>query len=392
MENTSFSNLTSEEANNTKNCEKTISVFFQDGRQQFISQEAYDTFFLVTIIINEGMSVLGVATNIINIIVFVKLGLRESTSISLLSLAVSDLLLTLLALWSNILYIPQFSSFNTPLRADEMFFVTGGVARMFVSRTGALITTYIALERCLCVIAPLKVKAIVTRRRTCTAMVTIFIITIGPSLFLYNNYHIAYYYYPDVNRTLLGASYIDTEVNYILDRVVTAVCGTAFLIFSFATTSVCTIYLVIYLQRSTKWRLTHSKTHDKTNEALSNNNDTNVTVATVKDRRKKEVESKKKSLTSTQRTSKDDRVVRTVVVITMLFIVCFFPGCVAFALYVALPGFTLYGRYGQLFVLVYTVCFIIEPINSCFNLFIYYSMGTHFRTMLHQVFRLKMPK
>ena len=83
---------------------------------QFISQQAYDSFFFVTPILNEGICMIGVVTNIINIIVFVKLGLRETTSISMLSLAVSDLLSAAFGLWSNLLYLPQFPSFGLPLR------------------------------------------------------------------------------------------------------------------------------------------------------------------------------------------------------------------------------------------------------------------------------------
>ncbi|KAK3765880.1 hypothetical protein RRG08_062426 [Elysia crispata] len=347
---------------------------------QFISQQAYDSFFFVTPILNEGICMIGVVTNIINIIVFVKLGLRETTSISMLSLAVSDLLSAAFGLWSNLLYLPQFPSFGLPLRSDEMFVVTGGTTRQFLARTSALITTFITAERCLCVMLPLKVKTLVTRTRTIVAMVTIFTITLGPSLMVYGNYRIGWYYYADVNRTLLGAPYVDGEVNNIVDRVIFSVIGTFLPQFSFVLTCVCTVYLVIHLRRASKFRKSHTSATDFGRETIM----PQVRAGT------REVDGHDAtgaySISKTEMISREDRVAKTVVVVAAAFIVCFFPGSVAFLLYIALPGFTLYGVYNQLFLLVFSVSFLTEPINSSINLLIYYSMGTNFRNQVKLMF------
>ena len=92
----------------------------QTGVLQLLSHETLATFLFVINISSEIVSVMGVVTNVINIVVFVRLGLRETTSISMLSLAVSDLLLMMLALWSNLLYIPQLEGLGLPIRYVEI--------------------------------------------------------------------------------------------------------------------------------------------------------------------------------------------------------------------------------------------------------------------------------
>ncbi|GFS18402.1 chemosensory receptor A [Elysia marginata] len=217
-------------------------------------------------------------------------------------------------------------------------------------------------------------------------MIIIFIITIGPYFFIYGNYRIGWYYYADVNRTLLGAPYHDGEVNNIVDRIVFSVLGTLLPQFSFVSTCICTVYLVIHLRKASKFRKSHTRA--PTAHGETSNDDGEKTPATTEISTSRDLQ---KSVlagpSSTSRSmSKEERVAKTVVIIAAVFIVCFFPGCVAFMLYIALPGFTLYGVYGQLFVLMFNFTYLTEPINSGINLFIYYSMGTNFRMVVNEMF------
>ena len=266
------------------------------------------------------------------------------------------------------------------LRTDEIFLVTGGTTRQFLARTSALITTFITAERCLCVILPLKVKTLVTRTRTIVAMVTIFTITVGPSLMIYGNYRIGWYFYADVNRTLLGAPYVDGEVNNIVDRIIFSVFGTFIPQFSFVSTCVCTVYLVIHLRRAANFRKRHASA------TVSGTQTTMPQVRAGAHEVDRHDARGANSIPTSQTISKEDRVARTVIVVATAFIVCFFPGSVAFLLYIAVPGFTLYGVYGQLFVLVFNVSYLTEPINCSINLLIYYLMGTNFRNQVKQMF------
>ena len=55
---------------------------------------------------------------------------------------------------------------------------TGGFTSDIFQKTTAWITAFISFERCLCVVFPLKIKAIVKRRRTVGVIVIIFVLSV----------------------------------------------------------------------------------------------------------------------------------------------------------------------------------------------------------------------
>ena len=173
-----------------------------------------------------------------------------------------------------------------------------------------------------------------------------------------------------VNRTLLTALYVPFPINDVIDKVYPLLCGTAYITIAFVVTLVCTVYLIVHLSRASRWRLKHSNT-------TATSADTSDVTCKTKDAAAAESAVKKKE--------KNERAVRTVVAITVVFIVCFLPGLITMALYSILPGLTLYGRYGQAFQLLQATVMLCEVVNSSINLFIYYTMGSSYRAMFHQV-------
>ena len=279
----------------------------------------------------------------------------------------------------------------------------------------------------MCVILPLKVKAIINRTRTCVVMVTIYLFSFDPYFFVYGNYRIGWYYYPDVNRTLFGAPYVDGNVNNVVDRVIFTVVGTFLPQFSFVSTCICTIYLVIHLRMASKFRLSHTSASVKMSSKkqarhflktrqqeggknleqrteqfseigysqtldskarYSQSQDSKTGDSQFQDSQTGDSQTRPGRTMPKTSSSKEDRVVRTVVVIAVAFIIGFFPGSISFLLYVGLPGFTLYGPYSQLFTVVFGISFFTEQINSSINMFIYYSMATNFRNMVNKMLNL----
>ena len=254
-------------------------------------------------------------------------------------------------------------------RIEGMFILTGGMPRLILSRTSALITAYIALERSLCVIFPLRIKTLVTRKRTSVVMVTIYVITICPTILMLNCFKFQWRFFPDMNRTLLSAAYIYSAFNNVVDKVYPLLCGAGYLVVAFVVSSICTAYLMVHLSRASRWRGGHSSASA---DPGANTTDTDkISAAKASAAKKKE---------------KSDRAVRTVVAITVVFIVCFLPAVVGMVLYAVMPGLTLYGRYGQVFQLIQGTGLLSEGVNTSTNFFIYYTLGSSYRAMFHQVF------
>ncbi|KAI8749159.1 lysophosphatidic acid receptor 6 [Biomphalaria glabrata] len=71
-----------------------------------VSDELLFTFNYVAVVLSETLSVLGVILNIINAMVFLKMGLTDSTSISLFSLSLTDVGLLLMMAAYGVLFHP----------------------------------------------------------------------------------------------------------------------------------------------------------------------------------------------------------------------------------------------------------------------------------------------
>ncbi|XP_059144270.1 uncharacterized protein LOC131931476 [Physella acuta] len=111
-------------------------------------------------------SVFGIVTNVINMIIFYKQGLKSAMNICLFALAATDIL--------NFVYLLECSFFLNPLveysgvrvNMRHLVYVAAGWPHVVCTRIAYLIMAYVTAERCISVALPLKVKAIVTPRRT----------------------------------------------------------------------------------------------------------------------------------------------------------------------------------------------------------------------------------
>ena len=100
------------------------------------------------------VSVLGVFTYIVNIIVYSKMGFSESFNIHFLTLSCYDLLVSIFSFLTKLFY-SRFVSF-------PMFTVDGIAFLLFIPLCGStMMTALISMERCICVVFPLKVKNLI---------------------------------------------------------------------------------------------------------------------------------------------------------------------------------------------------------------------------------------
>ena len=111
--------------------------------------------FLLTTLVG----VLGIVTNSVNICVYVKMGLSETTNISFFSLSISDLLVSLSAVLVQLTYNPPVSVMTLPSGAPVSEIGMAACFIMFPSMgCSAWITAVLSVERCLCISTPLKVR------------------------------------------------------------------------------------------------------------------------------------------------------------------------------------------------------------------------------------------
>ncbi|GFS15329.1 chemosensory receptor A [Elysia marginata] len=266
-------------------------------------------------------SLLGVFTNIANIIVYTKMGLSESSNVNFLVLSVFDLLYSVASLLMRLLYSPIFWSLS---EAPVMMGVSHGLSHGMVVMTcgSAMMTALISTERCVCVVFPLKVKTLLSRQRSLCLMLTIVA------------YHVAF----------LLLLYIDTGPPYDLHPKKLSfyyLCLYSIpLVTCFFAVIVNTIFLVLRVKRNQRWRQTKALHNDKTS-------------------------------------SKDDKLVRTIISISTMFIICSCPTVAIFFGQVSYPRLRHSDPYfGNFTLLMFAVSGIFNGVSASGNIIFYYRMSS----------------
>ncbi|GFN92152.1 chemosensory receptor a [Plakobranchus ocellatus] len=361
---TSIATMIPEISNDTNisGCSNRLDFLIKDPFD--IEMKHLDQILIYPIVVIFLFSILGLGTNILNIIVFLRMGLQETTTISMLALAVSDFFCCLLSLWTYLCFLPAFrDSANLPFRPIEVSLETGSSFRPYLTRTGALITAYISLERCLCVMIPMKVKNIITISVTRISIIIIYAITLLPYIAHQFQITLGWKFYPHLNKTLLGAVQLENPIATAFIQVNSYLCGFVYLFLADIIILVCTIFLVITLIRNSKWR-----------DSITNQ------VRTPSD-----TPGDKKP----GGTQKENRLIKMVVIIALLFTVCHTPGMAVIYFTATVPDVAQEWRYKPLYVLLNCILFAFEAVNNSLNFFIYYLMATKFRHVFHELICLK---
>ncbi|GFO30544.1 chemosensory receptor a [Plakobranchus ocellatus] len=334
-----------------------------------VEDQQLDLILMILIPVMQIINLFSLIGNVMNVAVFVRLGFSETANISLTALALSDLVSVVLNIWVILCYWPPFRDSEFPFNPVNLTLLTGVVLRVFTIRTVACITAFISFERCLCIVAPFKMKRIITPRFTLKAMLIIALLTIGPYSLITIRYNFAWVFYPQMNATILDVVTDNSRRAILIEKVVLTIWGVVQPVVAFVIVVVCTIFLVIQLRKMASWRKSATSAE-----------------------RQKEINSAPKAAVHNSSSRKEERLAKMVVVIATNFIVCFTP---TFALLLAKAAFEelhFLGAYGRILLVLMLITYLGESISAGVNILIYYSMTTKFRSTLRQLLRLDDPE
>ena len=303
------------------------------------------------------IALLGLPGNILIIITYTRIGFSDSINISYCGLGISDFLCVTCITWNAICFIPAFSQWNFPFVPTEIVIPTGGASTEIFCHITAMITAYISVERCLCVVFPFKVRRFVTRKRTMCVVITIFLVTMVP---LFSFYFITYRFGWEIsgkrNQSLLRVKRSTTP----LADLVYTIYYYKKLILNFIPLFlivICSVFLAVQLKASAKWRLGNSRNVGK--EAGKSD--------------------KMADSTEDWKNGKDIKVAKTVLTIALAYLVLGTLSSVRLFVALVLPEFRPVGAYSRLYRLIARFSFILVEANSSVNFIIYYKIGTKFR-------------
>ncbi|CAG5116580.1 unnamed protein product [Candidula unifasciata] len=297
------------------------------------------------------ISIFGIASNVINILVFSEQGFSETTNISYTALACSDLLTLMSTLCLSIFWNPLFLNSGLPLVFTQIQMAFAALPNACFSSITGLVTAFTSFERCLCVVWPLKVKSILTSTVTVIVIISFYLVMLLTMISVYSTFTLGWRPEPRTNRTLLGVIFVQnteiiSNISYLLHSVIQ--------LLAFCAVSVCTVTLVVCLRLKTAWRTQQAEAQNAAKKA----------------------------------TKRQDKAIKMVIFIAAAYVVGQLPTVVSFAVTVPYPSFGPLGKYRNFFIVYWSFSVLFGVLKSSVNLLVYYVMSSKFRQTCNQMLSL----
>ena len=305
----------------------------------------------------------GMLSNTINIIVFVKSGIKDSVTILLLSLSVSDFcFLLLMTPWLATLLIVRIAP-NWTWKFDSailsfLFYWPAFTMYDF----SAYLSVFLGITRCACVALPLHFKSMFTKSRTIITVFCVFISTILLRIPVLTMHSIGIKLNPLTNKSYAYLVKHDaatkTLVNDTLNR--TSLPWIAFIIMV-----ACVVILSFKLIEASRVRRHSTSASAETNEKP--------------DIRAQERHSKHKM------SAKDIHVVQSVVLVCVIFILSQLPFLLYSTTRLILPEFNEGKRFHNLFGICSITSLTCSFLNASMNIFIYLRYNSRYRSTVQSL-------
>ncbi|XP_059173486.1 uncharacterized protein LOC131954021 [Physella acuta] len=184
-----------------------------------MDEVTFGYFLMISLVIIGGViNIAGFIFNSISIIVFIKLGFTDTINISLLSLAIADIGIHITMVGNMVISTPDILQ-DTPNfdLINAIGYLILGWPHLMFSRISGCLTAFISLERFLCIAVPLKVKALITPKRTAMVSCVIFGCMIGCVIPAFVAYKIGPKFNKVNNSTVFGL--ITIENSEVLENI-----------------------------------------------------------------------------------------------------------------------------------------------------------------------------
>ncbi|KAL8582904.1 hypothetical protein ACOMHN_057057 [Nucella lapillus] len=289
----------------------------------------------------------GFVGNLFNIVVFLMQKRSQPMNSLLVTLAFVDAVYLVII---NVEFVACSLRRYDPLAARNFTIMTFPHVIWFnvaLSRISSMITVVIAVERCLVVMMPLKVKVFVT---PFTIRVTAALACVIPALAhipLFLRGEIKWVFNARLNTTLPYLKLTEFAVNnsHFMNLYKNLVLNVLFRYVIMGVISVCTVLTISQLKRYSRWRL--SSVTGQGERAIISERDARASVTMMR--------------------------------VCVLFMVCSVPGCIMLTVRLIQPQFDFYGVYRQSFDLSREISNFFLVINSSCNFIIYMRGGDDFR-------------
>ncbi|KAK7012089.1 P2Y purinoceptor 2 [Biomphalaria glabrata] len=305
------------------------------------------------VVASNCLTALGMLSNLINITVFVKLGLKERVNFTLFWLSTTDLVLAVFhaAMTRGFIGDAELG----PISVDGTAFINFlWIIKALCKDLSSGLTMFISIERCLCVIRPIHFHSSFIARHgklIVTVILVFFITYYSPLVFSFS-------FVKDTNSTLFYETWTDFYIEY--DRFNYYFLGFFLCVFAPFLVLVCSVLMFRGLQQSSRVRralaIEHQIDHSHSGSVM---------------------------------TTKERRVVKMVFVLAILYMITSFPLIAALVIYDYFDTFYSEANLIEtrnLILLTEMVTFYIGTSYGSFSILVYYYFNANFRTQFRIIF------
>ena len=318
---------------------------------------------LFNMIVNPILCFAGISLNIINMIVFYKMGLPDGVTQNFFILSLTDSLFAFTSLVNKMALIARtaaraYIGYGDVEEMVNIVYQASFYSIPFPQNYSLITTVVIAVVRCCCVAIPLKVKYLLTVRRQMAAI--LFLSGIATIIYVYVLAPLRLFYLPNpgMNTTIAYFGGARWSVYRVFNNAIS--------FGSFAISIVCVVLLSTSLSTASRFRDISTASTSTT---------VNVDKTSAPDAKSRERQ-------------RNARVVRTVLLVTVIFIVCNVPTILYYVLKGAVEGFEPGGRYEYTNASAITIAELFVLISTCLNTIIYFFYNNRYRQVLN-AFRTK---
>ena len=341
----------------------SLNVTFLDP----ISGDTYGYLNLVfRLIVNPILGIAGMFLNTVNIIVFYKMGLSDGVARNFFMLALSDALFATFAFLNKLLIILRIVTimcvgYGGLEQVINTIFQATFYCLPYLQNFSLITTCVIAVVRCCCVAMPLKVKYLLTARHQLAAI--LFLSGIATCVLVYAMAPMKLIYLPNLKTNSTLGFFVGARWS------IYAVFNNVLSFGGFIICIACVIILSASLGKASKFR--HSLTLTTEISTSVKKNKTSAPDAKSKD------------------TQRNARVVRTVLLVCVIFIVCNVLNILFFIMLATVKGFGPVGEYPHSTELVILVSEMFLLMSVCLNTIIYVLYNSRYRSIFRTMFGYK---
>lgn len=333
----------------------------QNSVDDAINQNVED---VLNIYVPLFLSICGIFGNLTNLLIFWKLGFKDSMGVNVFALSLADFLTTFLYAVVCLCYLTNRLYPSSNIDAWALGYFAFGWMMNVMYLSSCWITAVITIERCFCVVFPFQVKLIFTRFRSVVIIIIIYVVNIGLHVPIYVLHKMEWVVTSSSSLgennvtetpTLLFTTFFAEETarfEMIFDVTVSLALSDV----AFSIVLVCTVWMIHKLQTTSKIRL--------------------VAPSSLADR----------SVQKSTLSSKERKLVKVALTLAVTISVCGLPRVIVVTVYNSTPGINT-GPLKRYIVIMWAFAYLFTTLGCSITFFVYMALNRSFRGIFYQCFQ-----